>query len=134
MTSTRQRRIATVLSAPVAALATWALARAAGVDLVVSLSGTRRTVGPLSVVATALVAALAGWLVVSLIERHSRRPHVLWARVSSTALAVSIIGPSWCADGASVVALIAMHLVTAAVVITGLAGSIRLAPRAAVAH
>jgi len=30
MTSTRQRRIATVLSAPVAALATWALARAAG--------------------------------------------------------------------------------------------------------
>jgi Family of unknown function (DUF6069) len=62
--------------------------------------------------------------VVRLLERLSRRPRRLWSFVGSTALAVSIIGPAWLADGASSVALIALHFVVAIVVISGFAGTL----------
>jgi hypothetical protein len=44
----------------------------------------------------------------------------MWARVSSTALAVSMIGPTWFADGTTSLALIGLHVVTAATVILGM--------------
>jgi hypothetical protein len=44
-----------------------------------------------------------------------------WSYLSSTALAVSVIGPSWLAEGASAGALIALHFVVAAFVIVGFA-------------
>ncbi len=43
----------------------------------------------------------------------------MWARVSSTALAVSMIGPTWFADGTTSLALISLHVATAVVVIIG---------------
>ena len=79
------------------------------------------TVGAVDVVAAAAAGALAGWFVVRLLERHTRRPRYWWSLVGSTALAVSIIGPSRLADGASAVVLITLHVVTAVVVITGFA-------------
>jgi hypothetical protein len=39
---------------------------------------------------------------------------------------VSVIGPAWFADGASSVALAALHVVTAVVVISGFAGTLPL--------
>jgi hypothetical protein len=122
-----RRRIATVVLAPAAALAAWALIRLIGIDLVLS-HGHTGTVGPLDVFGAALAGGLAGWLVVSLIERYSRRPRRLWAQIGSTALGVSIIGPNWLADGASAVALISLHVVTAAVVITGLFRTLPVTP------
>ena len=68
-----------------------------------------------------MAGALAGWLVVRLLEHHSRSPRRLWAFVCSTTLAVSMIGPSWFADGASAVALMSLHVVTAVVVVAGFA-------------
>jgi hypothetical protein len=70
------------------------------------------------------VGALAGWLVVRVLENHGRYPRAGWAFVGSTALSVSIVGPVWLADGASSVALIALHVVTAVVVIVGFAGTL----------
>ena len=119
MSHRHRRRIATVVLAPMVALGTWALFRLAGIDLVVS-AGTD-TVGPVDVLAAALAGAIAGWIVVGVLERYSRRPRARWPFVGSTALAVSIIGPTWLADGASAVALIALHFVTAVVVIIGFA-------------
>jgi hypothetical protein len=121
-TTVTRRRIATVILAPVAALAAWAVVRLIGVDLVVS-SGDG-TVGPGDVLTAALFGALAGWLVVRVVERRSSRPRLWWARIGSTALAVSIIGPTWLADGASGVSLIGLHLVTAIVVIAGFFGTL----------
>ena len=72
-------------------------------------------------VVSAFAGALAGWAVVTLLERHTRRPWFWWPFLGSTALSVSMIGPSYLADGASAVALIALHFVTAIVVIGGLA-------------
>jgi hypothetical protein len=96
--------------------------RLAGIDLVVSTGPG--TVGAGDVFAAALFGALVGWLAVRLLERHSRRPQAHWPIVGSTGLAVSIIGPSWLADGASAVALIALHIVTAVVVIRGFAPTV----------
>ena len=122
MSHPTRRRIATVLLAPTAALVTWGLIRLSGIDLVVTAGDG--TVGPADVFAAALVGAAAGWLVVLLLERHSRHPRPWWAFVGSTALAVSMIGPSYLADGASAVALITLHIVTAVVVIVGFAATL----------
>ena len=108
--------------APTAALATWALTRLIGIDLVVSTGNGK--VGPGDVATAALLAALAGWAAARLLERRSARPRAWSCYGASTALALSIIGPSWLADGSSAVALIAMHVVTAAVVVSGIAGTL----------
>jgi hypothetical protein len=122
MTHRTRRRIATVVLAPAAALATWAFIRLFGIDLVVSTGDG--SVGPADVFAAALVGGLGGWLVVHLLQRRSRHPRATWAFVGSTALAVSVIGPTWLADGASSVALISLHVVTAVAVISGFAGTL----------
>jgi hypothetical protein len=122
MTQHTPHRIATVVLAPLAALLGWAVIRLLGIDLVVS-AGTG-TVGPLDVVVAALAGALGGWFVVRLLERHTAHPRGWWAFIGSTALSVSIIGPSYFADGASAVALMALHFVVAIVVITGFAATL----------
>jgi Family of unknown function (DUF6069) len=117
----RNSRFATVVVAPVAALAAWAVVRLIGADLVLK-SG--RTIGPGQVVAAALVGALAGWVVARWIEQHSRRPRPVWTFVGTTVLSASTIGPSWLADGATGVALVALHFVTGVIVIAGFAGTL----------
>jgi hypothetical protein len=118
MSSATSRRIATVALAPAAALSAWALIRIR-VDLVVSTGDGN--VGAADVFVASLVGALGGWLVVRLLERHvrSRSPRRLWSFLGSTTLALSMIGPAWLADGASAVALMSLHTVTAVVVIVG---------------
>jgi hypothetical protein len=115
-----RNRLATVVIAPLAALATWGVVRLLGVDLVVSRGGSSSTVGAADVIGAALVASLLGWWVVRQIERRSANPRRVWARVSSTALAVSMIGPTWFADGTTSLALISLHVATAVVVIVGM--------------
>src|SRR5262245_30516609 len=115
MTHRTRRRIATVLLAPLAALAAWTLIRMLGVELVVSTGSGE--VGAADAFAAAFIAALGGWAAAREFERQSRRPRAWWSFAASTTLAVSMIGPSWLADGASAAALIALHLVTAAAVI-----------------
>jgi hypothetical protein len=123
MTRRNVRRLATVVLAPVAALAVWAIVRLFGIDL--DVSGATGTVGAGDVVAAALIAALAAWLVVALVERRCRHPRAAWALIASTGLSLSVIGPSWLADGAAgAVALIALHFVVAVVVIVGFAGTL----------
>ena len=122
MSKVRSRRLATVLFAPVAALAAWGLFRAAGVSFHVSTGDGR--VGAADVVVGATVAAVLGWVVARQLERRVQRPRLWWARVGSTCFAVSIIGPSWLADGGSSVALMTLHLVTAVVIVVGFAATL----------
>jgi hypothetical protein len=127
MSRVRSRRIATVVVAPLAALAAWALFRSAGVPFHVSTGNGR--VAADDVVVAATLAALVGWAVVRQLERRARRPRLWWARIASTGFALSIIGPSWLADGASSVALMALHLVTAVVIVVGFAATLPLRRR-----
>jgi hypothetical protein len=125
-----RRRIATVVLAPIVALGGWALIRLAGIDLTVSVDPGTVRAG--DVFAAALVAALGAWGVVLLLERYTRSPRRWWPFIGSTALALSVIGPSYLADGASAAALIGLHVITAVVVITGFAPTLSVAcdPRA----
>jgi len=129
MTHRTRRRIATVVLAPFAALAAWAVIRLSGVDLVVSTGDGK--VDPGDVFAAALVGALLAWGAARVLERRSRHPRAWWGFVASTALAASMIGPSRLADGSSAVALMVLHVVTALVVIVGFLGTIPVKPTAA---
>jgi ABC-type Co2+ transport system permease subunit len=113
---TTRRRLITVVLAPAAALVAWGILKAFGADLVLK---DGRTVDASDVVLAAVVGAIAAWLVVRWIERHSRRPRSVWAFVSSTALAISGIGPSYRADGVTALLLFGLHFVTAVVLIAG---------------
>jgi hypothetical protein len=118
MTDRTRRRIVIVTLAPVAALAAWAVGRLAGVDF--AQNAGRGTVGPADVVAAAIVGGLAAWCVVRALERTTRRPGFWWPMVGSAALGLSLIGPSYLADGVDALALGGLHIVTAMVLIWGL--------------
>jgi hypothetical protein len=111
----RSARIVAV--ALVVALAIWELARMLGVELTVGKGQDAGPVGAADVLVTVVLAGLAAWGVQTLLAR--RRAAGWWPLVGSTALAISIIGPTWLADGAASVVLIGMHLAVGFVLIAG---------------
>jgi undecaprenyl pyrophosphate phosphatase UppP len=127
MSKIRSRRVATVVLAPLVALTAWGLLRAAGVGFDVSTGNGR--VGAGDVVVAATVAALLGWVVVRWLERHVERPRLAWVRVASACLAASIVGPSRLAGDVDSAALMGLHVVTAAVIVTGFAATVPLRRR-----
>jgi hypothetical protein len=123
--STR-RSAAVVAAAMVVALAIWTLARLLDVELTAGKGADASPVGAADVLVTALLAGLAAWGVHALLVRRGAARW--WPFVGSTALAVSVIGPTWLADGQAAVVLIGMHLAVGAVLIAGFAG-LRWSPR-----
>jgi len=113
------RRVATIgaLAATFANVALWLGGRAADVDFRVSplVGPPVMKVGVVSVVLTTLLAFAAGWAVLTLAARRSRRwVHVVMAAAAVTAV-VSTAGPlSTALDTATGVLLAAMHLITGA--------------------
>jgi hypothetical protein len=126
MKTTTRGSLAVVAAAVAAALVAWAVIRLAGVELTLkdgaSSAGSR--VDAVDVLLTSLVAGLAAWGVYALLA-HWRRAR-WWPFIGSTALAVSITGPSYLADGTSAVALICLHLIVGVVLIMGF---MRFVPR-----
>jgi hypothetical protein len=104
MKTTTRGSLAVVAAAVAAALVAWAVIRLAGVELTLkdgaSSAGSR--VDAVDVLLTSLVAGLAAWGVDALLA-HWRRAR-WWPFIGSTALAVSITGPSYLAGGTSAVA------------------------------
>jgi Family of unknown function (DUF6069) len=108
---------AVVLVAVIVGVATWSVIRVLGVEPMVGKGSDPHPVGALDVAAATLVAGLAAWGVYAWLAR--RHLAGVWPFVGSTALAISIIGPSWFADGASAVSLICLHLAVALVLVMG---------------
>ncbi|WP_248958257.1 DUF6069 family protein [Sphaerisporangium perillae] len=120
--SRRAIRALAVAGAAVAGLAVWAVADpVAGVDLAVRLNGTAGAVdrvGPAAVVITSVLAGLAGWALLALLERLTRRGTSTWTVVALVVLVLSLAGPL--ASGvtaAAKIALLCMHLAVGAVLI-----------------
>jgi hypothetical protein len=113
----RGRSAAIVAAATLVALTIWELARMLGVELTVGKGDQASLVGAADVLATVLLTGLAAWLVQRLLARRGAAGW--WPFVGSTALAISIIGPTWLADGAASVLLIGMHLAVGLVLIAG---------------
>jgi len=117
--ATRRERWLAVLGPAGAALAVWlAAVPLAGVDLQVRMSGTTEDVGPVSVVVSALLAAVAGLGCLAVLRRITKRPARIWTVLASAVLVLSLSGPLGQAVGTgATVILVAMHLAVAAVLI-----------------
>jgi hypothetical protein len=113
----RGRSAAIVTAAAMVALAIWGLARVLGVELTVGKGDQASLVGAADVLVTVLLASVAAWLAQRLLARRGAAEW--WPFLGSTALAISIIGPTWLADGAASVVLIGMHLAVGLVLIAG---------------
>jgi Family of unknown function (DUF6069) len=113
----RGRSAAIVATAGLVALVIWGLARVLGVELTVGKGDQASLVGAADVLVTVLLAGLAAWLVQRLLARRGAAGW--WPFIGSTALAISIIGPTWLADGDASVVLIGMHLAVGLVLIAG---------------
>ena len=117
MRTTTRSALAVVAAGMAAALVVWAVIRLLGVDLTVEAGSGTTQVGAVDVLLASLAAGLAAWGVSALLARWRRVRW--WPFVGSTALAISMLGPSYLADGGSAVALICLHIVVGAVLITG---------------
>ncbi|WP_412517713.1 DUF6069 family protein [Actinomadura madurae] len=125
----RARRALTVAGAVAAALALWALTGpVAGLDPSAETGGQLRTVGAAPVIAGSLIAGLAGWGLLALLERTTARPGRIWTALALAVLVLSLGGPLGSAgDGTSMAVLTGMHLIVAAVLIPGLGRTARAA-------
>ncbi|MGW0807926.1 DUF6069 family protein [Nonomuraea sp. NPDC002799] len=122
MNSSIKRRLLTVFGAPVAALAGWAAAvPLAGITLTAEMSGAPQTVGPVMVVVASLLAGLAGWALLAVLERVASRPGRLWTIIALIVLTLSLFGPLGAGAGAAAtLVLIGLHLIVGAVLVPGL--------------
>ncbi|MET8154052.1 DUF6069 family protein [Actinoplanes sp. NPDC049668] len=119
-----------VVAAVGATYTVWTLAhQIAGVELVVDGG----SVTPAAVVLATVIAGLAAWALLALLERLTRRAAAIWSGIAGAVLLVSLLGPIGSAVGAgATAALVAMHLAAGAVLIPLLAHS-SVACRASVA-
>lgn len=114
------RAIGVIAAGSAVATATWIVARAAGVEPTVGRGDDVSPVTVPDVVLASVIAGFVAWAVRALLERR-RGGWRWWPFIGSTALATSMIGPSWFADGASAMALMMMHFATGIVLIFGFA-------------
>ncbi|MGV9384094.1 DUF6069 family protein [Nonomuraea sp. NPDC003707] len=123
MNTSLRRLLLTVIGAPAAALAVWALAvPLSGAALTVRAGGGTQTVGPVSVIVASLVAGLAGWALLAVLERRAARPGRVWTITALVVLVLSLFGPLGSAVGlATTLVLMLLHLVVGAVIVAGLA-------------
>ncbi len=99
----------------------WTAARAAGADLEVATGGSTHEVGVGAVVAGALVSGLAGVLLLRLALRVTARGRRWWTIGALAVLALSLLSPLAQAETATTaMVLVGLHLLTGAVVVTGL--------------
>jgi hypothetical protein len=102
------RRTAVVVGGAAAALAAWVIeSPVLGTDLTVRPNSK---VGPAAVVAVALIVGLAGWGLLALLERTTRKARVIWTVIASVVLAVSLLGPLGGISAGAKVALLVLHL------------------------
>lgn len=116
----RRTRSLAVLGAAAATLTVWAVAGPlAGVDLSVRLgSATAQHIGPATVAIMTILAGLAAWGLLTVLERFTPRARTLWTTIALITLALSLSGPlSGGVSTPTKVALASMHLAAAAVLI-----------------
>jgi hypothetical protein len=112
-----------VAGASLAAVAVWAVAvPLSGTHLLIRFgSGAAQSVGFEYVVGASLVASLAGWGLLALLERRTARARRTWTGIALVALALSLSLPLIAGlTVSSKIALALMHIAVAAVLIPAL--------------
>lgn len=117
-------RLLVVGGAAVSALVVWFFAvHLLGVELVVAMGSTEQPVGPVAVVGTALVAGLAGWGLLAVLQRWTTRARTVWTVVAVTVLLLSLLGPIGAITGSAMITLAILHLVVGVDLVMGLRAS-----------
>jgi hypothetical protein len=123
----RRRRLLAVTGATAAALAAWTLTGpVAGIDMTVHSGETVQAIGPGAVITASLVAGLAAWASLAVLERFVTRPRRTWSAIALTVFVLSLAGPLvGGVDTASKATLAGLHVIVAAVLILVLRSSTR---------
>ena len=107
-----------------ASLTVWAIAGPlAGVELRVHLGSRTQHIGPAAVIIASMLAGLAAWALLAVLERFTPPARAAWTATTLAALALSLAGPlSSGTTTAGKLALAGMHVATAAVLLAALPG------------
>ncbi|WFE40451.1 DUF6069 family protein [Micromonospora sp. WMMD998] len=120
--SRRRDRLLTVLVATAATLLGWVVAvPLAGVELIARAGDAEQRVTPAAVAVSTVLAGLAGWALLALLERFTGRARTVWTVVAALVLLLSLLGPLTGGVGRSATATLAvLHLLAGAVLVPGL--------------
>ncbi|MEU8821046.1 DUF6069 family protein [Actinoplanes sp. NPDC048796] len=123
-TATWTGRAVTVVAGAAGSLLLWAVnVPWGGLDLAVRQGGEVQSIGAAAVVATALIAGLAAWGLLALLERKARHPVRAFRIIATVLLLVSLAGPLGGGVGlSSKLVLLGMHLTVGIALIIGLPG------------
>jgi hypothetical protein len=121
----RRTRALAIVAAAGATFTVWTIAHPlAGADLVVNTGSSPTTVTAAAVTLMTVIAGLAAWGLLALLERVTGKAASIWSWIAGAVLLISLLGPIGSAVGAAATtALIAMHLVAGAVLIPLMAHS-----------
>lgn len=115
------RDLDVVLVATLAAVAAWAFWTSSGDgEITVHAGSDVRTVGIVSVAATAFAAAAGGALLLRRMVARLRRGRHWWTVVACGSLALSLLGPLGATNLSDGLSLLSLHTVVGAAVIIGL--------------
>lgn len=93
----------------------------AGLDL--RAGGREVTLVP--VLVSAVLAGLAGWVLLALLSRFTEHALRVWTVMAVAVLVVSLLGPAGADGTASVLGLMSLHLTVGATIIAGMRRSAR---------
>lgn len=120
----RTRRLAAIVTAAAAAAVVWTVAGPlTGVRLQahVGAHGPAQQIGLASVIAVSLLAGLAAWGLLAVIEVRGAHPRRAWTTIAVSVLVVSLLGPLSSRGGAATIAALAcLHLAAGGVLILAL--------------
>jgi Family of unknown function (DUF6069) len=123
-TARRTGRAITVAAGTAGALLLWIVNDPwGGIDLAVRRGDATQHLGPAAVVVTALIAGLAAWGLLALLERTVRHPAHTFRIIALIVLVLSLSGPLGSGVGVSSrLVLLGMHLTVGTALIIGLPG------------
>jgi hypothetical protein len=115
----RQTAIVSILLAVVVAVLVWLVFVVSGVNPFVTMGGEEQEIGVIETVLSTVGAGLAAWGARIFVVRLGQSRW--WPFVGTTALALSMLGPTYMADGISIFALSCLHFAAGIPLILGLA-------------
>jgi hypothetical protein len=119
------RRAAVVLGAAVSALSLWA---GAGGHPTVRSGGSVHPVGAVSVLVASVVAGLAGWALLAVLERATSRALLPWTVIAVLVFLLSLVSAATAGVGAgSKGTLLGLHCIVFAVLVAGFWRTVRRA-------
>jgi hypothetical protein len=119
-----RQRIATVALGVVVALVGWLVARLVAGPLSADMGSSVIEVTLLGAGVASAVVGFLGWGVLTMLER-TRRPRSTWIVLASVVLLLSFGGPLSAVGTGAVVALLCLHVAVGAVLIVGLARTVK---------